>query len=578
VKKILKIFSRSFNVRFLETLEKKLKSASLTERVIFFILIISLLLSTISIIWKINESFMVEVPSSGGKLIEGVIGLPRFINPLLANSNTDKDLTSLVYSGLLRNDPELGLIPDLAEKYEISEDNLIYSFTLKEGLTFQDGAPLTTDDIEFTIEKTQDNLLKSPQRVIWDGVTVNKIDKLNIQLILKQPYSPFLENTTLGILPKHLWNEITSEQFAFSRFNTEPIGAGPYRFLKTKRDTSGIFKSYSLVSFSKYSLGEPYLSEIIFKFYSNQETLIEAYEAHNIESAGAIPPKAIETLKRSGVNIKQATLPRVFGVFFNQNQSAVLLNDEVRKALNISVDRERIVQEVFDGYALPLEGPLPQSKYSLIQTDPSEKLASSSIEIAREILANNKWKLNDEGFLAKKTALLKFTIATSNAPELKAAAKIIKENWTELGADVELQIFETSDLNQDVIRPREYDTLLFGEVINRSMDLFAFWHSSQRNDPGLNIAMYANITTDKLLNDIRETQDEKEKETKYKELQKEIAKDIPAVFLYSPNFIYLIPAKIKNVNLTNLNTSTDRFANIHKWYIKTNKVWRIFSQ
>jgi len=133
-------------------------------------------------------------------------------------------------------------------------------------------------------------------------------------------------------------------------------------------------------------------------------------------------------------------------------------------------------------------------------------------------------------------------------------------------------------LNQNIIRPREYDALLFGEVIGRELDLFAFWHSSQRNDPGLNIALYANITADSLLEEGRSLLDTDLRDKAYLEFEKEVKKDIPAVFLYSPDFIYIIPEHIQGVSLGSVTTSGDRFLNVHKWFIRTDKVWSIFSQ
>ena len=163
-------------------------------------------------------------------------------------------------------------------------------------------------------------------------------------------------------------------------------------------------------------------------------------------------------------------------------------------------------------------------------------------------------------------------------PELKAAAGIIAEEWRSIGADVDLKIFETGDLNQNVIRPRKYDALFFGEIVGRELDLFAFWHSSQRNDPGLNIALYANITVDKLLEDARTTADYSERLIKYEEFEQEIAEDIPAIFVYSPDFIYIIPKNIKGLELGSVTTPSERFLNIHEWYIETDSVWSFFAK
>ena len=174
----------------------------------------------------------------------------------------------------------------------------------------------------------------------------------------------------------------------------------------------------------------------------------------------------------------------------------------------------------------------------------------------------------------KEKIRLEFSIATSNSEELKSAAKIIKENWEQIGAKVTLNFFDTSDLNQNVIRPRSYDALFFGEIVGRDLDLFAFWHSSQRNDPGLNVALYTNIKADKLLENARTLSTLEERLKKYKEFAQEVEKDTPAVFVYSPDFIYVVPREMQGVDLRPVTIPSDRFLNITEWYTEVDRVWK----
>ena len=181
-------------------------------------------------------------------------------------------------------------------------------------------------------------------------------------------------------------------------------------------------------------------------------------------------------------------------------------------------------------------------------------------------------------WISKDDEPLQFSISTSNVPELKAVANILKDTWGKVGAKVEIKIFEAGNLNQNIIRPREYEALLFGEVIGRDLDLFAFWHSSQRNDPGLNIALYANITADKLLEKGRTLTNTDLRNKTYLRFEEEVKKDIPAIFLYSPDFIYILPERIQGVSIGSITTSGDRFLNVNEWFIRTDKVWKIFSK
>jgi len=567
-----------------KTLLQIFNSLSKKERVLFFVLLGIFLVSSIAALWNVNKMFLVELPANGGSLEEGIVGTPRFINPLLAISDADRDLTTLIYSGLLRRTPDGNLVNDLAEKYEISEDGLVYTFTLKENIYFHDNTKITADDVFFTITKAQDSTLKSPKRASWDGIAVEKIDDNTVSFILNSPYSLFLENTTLGIMPEHIWSEITSDQFSFSQFNINPVGSGPYKIEKIKKNSSGMPEYYDMSPFKKWSLKKPHINNVRISFYSNEDSMLDAFTGGDIESMNAISPKTAEDLSDDGYRILQSPLPRIFGVFFNQSQASIFTDKSVRKALSVSLDKTRIIDDVLHGYGTEINSPIPPGSIGYMSTKDQEvSIATSTSEVdkARNILIKNGWTPNEnDGVMEKKTKKgvlrLEFALSTSDVPELKETAQIIKEQWEQTGVKVEIKIFEAGDLNQNVIRPRKYDAILFGEVTGHDPDLFAFWHSSQRNDPGLNIALYANIATDKLLDDARKTLNVEDKISYYKKFQDEVAEDIPAVFIYTPDFVYILPEKIQGVKIGSVTTQSERFLDIHNWFIETDLVWKFF--
>lgn len=555
------------------------KNLSQKERKLFFALLVIFIISAGVFLYKINDRISVVVPDRGGSLKEGIVGTPRFINPLLAISDADRDMTALIYSGLMRPDNKGGLMLDMAEKYEISEDGLEYTFTLKPDLEWHDGKSITSDDIIFTVEQAKDPLLKSPKRAGWEGVSIERIGDRTVKFILEKPYTPFLENTVMGILPSHLWKTSSCELMTFSEFNTNPVGSGPYKIDSIDKDSSGIVEAYNLKSNKKFALGQPYIKKIAMKFYPSEEKLLEAYKNGEVGSISGITPQSLEEIKKENSALKIFSLPRIFGVFFNQNSAEVLSKKEIREALNLATDKKKIIGEALKGLGAEIDSPIPPGVLGAVKNE-----EIFSLEKARELLTKNGWKLNQEsGIMEKKInkqiLKLEFSLSTSDVPELKQAAEIIKSMWEQLGARVEIKTFEIGDLNQNVIRPRKYDALLFGEVVGRDPDPFVFWHSSQRNDPGLNIALYANISADKLLERARTVSDEEERKEIYEDFQNEIRKDIPAVFLYSPYFVYIMPDSIKGLeNLQSVITSSERFSQIHKWFIQTDKKWKIFAK
>lgn len=556
-----------------------------------------LAVSAFTLLIGINSNLSVLVPAHGGNLTEGEVGPARFINPLLALSQPDEDLTALVYSGLLRATPEGSYVPDLAQSYEISQDGTVYTFHLRPNATFHDGTAVTADDIVFTIQSAQDPAVKSPRRADWEGVQVSAPDERTVVFTLPHAYAPFLENATMGILPKHVWQNVAPEEFPFAPANTHPVGTGPYRMASVSTDSTGSSTRYDLVPFAHFMLGEPNLSHITFVFYPNRDALIQALNAGHIDAAATISPDDLSRITRHDVSLVRVALPRVFGVFFNQSHAPVLADASARAALDAAVDRDALVQEVLDGFGAALSGPLPPRVLgNVIPAMPgplatgniastSASTNESSIAGARAILQKGGWKFatasstdgSSAGTWTKGKQTLTLSLATADQPELVASANTVAEAWRALGAHVSVQVYALSELNNNIIRPRSYDALLFGEVVGRSLDLFAFWHSSQRNDPGLNLAMYANAKVDSLLAQGRTTTGEAARNKLYEQFATAIGKDTPAVFLYSPEFTYIVPSSLKGVELGVLTTPSERFLNVYQWYTETEYVWSAFS-
>ncbi len=561
-----------------------LSSFSKKEWTFFVSFVAIFIVSTLLILQTLNTSFMVAVPMRGGELKEGIVGSPRFVNPVLAFSDTDRDLVSIIYSGLMRKQENNKLVPDLAEKYEVSKDGLVYTFTLKDNLFFHNNTPLTADDVIFTIEKTKDPLIKSPRKGNFDGVIVEKVDAKTIRFTLKQPYASFLENTTMGIIPKSIWEKSPIE---LNDTNVNPIGSGPFMINSVSKQSSGVIDYYVLTNFKKFVSGAPYLKKITIYFYPNENELVTSLQDGNLDQIGSIAPENAEALKTAGHRVESSVLPRVFGLFFNQNQNQIFTNKVVVKSINEAINKDRIVKEVLGGYGVSINDPIPPNMIAYQKLSNENKISyEETIKKVKANLEKDGWKIGPSGFLEKTVTdskkkktntVLEFSISTGNAPDLEKSAELIKQDLSAIGMKVDVKTFEFGNLNQSVIRPRKYDALLFGQIINNESDLIAFWHSSQRKDPGLNVAMYTNVKVDKILEDAFITVNEESRVKKYIQFENEITKDMPAVFLYSPNFIYVVKENLKGLVMDHIVSPADRFSNISSWYTETDNVWKVFA-
>lgn len=576
MKKIISLFRRYTPTR--NEIQSSINSLSKREWRIFVVCLVVAIITGIVLLSKINKTISTIIPAEGGSISEGIVGTPRFINPVLALSDADKDMATLIFSGLMRQDSTGNLIPDLASSYEISDDGLEYTFHLRENAVFHDGASVMADDVVYTIETIKDPTIKSPRKINWDGITVEKVDERTVRFTLKESFASFLENTTIGILPAHLWQKITSEQFPFSDLNIEAVGSGPYKKAKIKK-SSGIVTSYGLKSFSKFTLGKPYIKRFTLVFYANEKEMVQALEKNDVDQISAITGDKAREFEGRDENIQTAILPRIFGLYFNQSQAPIFLDKNVVLAFDLAINRDRIIREVLSGYGVPLGSPIPTSIIGKDATQDETTLYD--IAKAEALLTKAGYVLGDDGFRhkteKKKVTDLTFSISTGDAPELTQTATFIKEDLEKIGAKVELKVFELGALNQNVIRPRKYDALFFGQVVAHESDLYAFWHSSQRKDPGSNIALYTNAKVDKLLESALITLNREDRLEKYIQIKTEMSKDKPALFIYAPNFIYLTAPNVYNVDMSHITAAAERFSTIYHWYIQTERIWNVFA-
>ncbi|MEK7077987.1 MAG: ABC transporter substrate-binding protein [Patescibacteria group bacterium] len=518
----------------------------------------------------------IAAPAAGGNYSEGLVGEPRYLNPILASTNeVDRDIATLIFSGLVKHDNRGQIIPDLAESYKISADGKTYEFTLRDKLFWPDNKPLTSDDVVFTLNLIKDGKYQSPLRNNWQGIKIEKIDDKKLNIKLPVEYEPFLENATVGILPQHLWVNIQPQNFLLTQLNTKPIGLGQYQLTKITKNAAGSVRSMELSPNPKY-YQKANIAQLVLRFYENQENLISGYKRGEIDGFSLNSPKEKDDIKNRSVNFYNLKLPRYFAIFFNQTKSDVLSDVNVRKALAYATDRKTITEEILKSEAEEQSGPFP---FGVLTLKPPAQTYEFNIESAENTLDKAGWKKSSENGIRekklsgqKKVSPLEFTLTTTDWPELTQVASLLKTDWEKIGVKVNLDVVPVNAIQTQTIRPREYEALLFGEVLGLNPDPFSFWHSTQRKDPGLNLSVYSNKKVDGLLESARQMLSPQEKIKKYQEFQNIIMSDLPAIFLYSPNYIYAVSDKVRGFETEAINTPSQRFENINQWYIATKRV------
>lgn len=528
-----------------------------------------------------SQAQTVTVPTRGGSLHEGIVGTPRFVNPVLAMTRADSDMTALIYSGLMRLAPDGSLKPDLAESITISDDGLVYNVVLRSDVTFHDGTPIDSADVAYTIGAIQNQALKSPLRGNWSGVTVEVIGDRELNFILEDPYAPFLQNLTVGILPRHIWEPVKDENFTLSQHNTIPVGSGPYQIDSVMRDRAGLIDGYTLTPHSTDGRTEPQIKQIDITFFANEIEVRNALESGAITSTTDLSRDSIDTLRaQGGYTVVTETLPRTTAIFFNQNDSPALRDAAVRAALAASIDRDALIDAGLAGYGTPAATPVPQEFAPAAFDEMGAQGSTSTQATVQTILTDGGWVMR-EGEWQKEidgdAVPLTFSLATANDAPFTDIARELRDTWTELGITVTVDLYEQSDLIQQVVRPRDFDALLFGTEVGRALDLYPFWHSSQREDPGLNITRYANITTDAALETLRSSRDATERTEALETVVTTLAEEEPAIFLYNPVFTYVLTDTVRPTAMNGIARTSERFSNIRNWHVRADEVWPFFA-
>lgn len=578
-----------------------------------------------SFVWlgvALAGTYTTEVAKEGGIYREGIIGSPQLINPLFSVLNdVDSDLVTVIYSGLMRYDKDQRLVPDLASRYEVSEDKKTYTFYLRDNIKWHDGETMTANDVQFTIETILDPNVGSPARLSFQGVRVEAPDEKTVVFRLDEAFPAFLGSLTIGILPQHLWSSISPEAMRLAQANLKPVGTGPYKFKRLIKDTNGVISRVELIRAEDFYREKPYIEEIDFVFFPDYEGTagaIQAIRQEEIDGLHFIPFNLREKVTRKHTDLKTVQLPQYSALFINQTNSEILKDKDVRIALSRGLDRERILHETLSSEGAVINGPILSGSlgydasfnpypYSLEEANKlldknwprvsaedyrkslkdnmvklrvptstenmsEQELAALNQEIDTEL--NNQ--LSDTQLFYRKNkagSVLKLEVVTADTTEYRKAAQIIAGAWEELGVVTEIRFIPTKDITSQVLRRRDYGILLYSVIVGNDPDQYPFWHSSQIDYPGLNLSRYSNKTIDEKLDKIRATDNEGEQETLYKDFQKILLEDAPVIFLYSPTYTYVQTDAVKGFDIERISHPSDRFANITEWYIKTKHIW-----
>lgn len=542
------------------------------------ILIVLLALSAIAVLLIGQQPNLLPVlpeiqPVTGGIYTEGLVGSLGRLNPVLDFYNpADHDVDRLLYSGLFRFDARGTPQPDLVESMGISQDGTRYNFSLHQEAVWHDGVPVSSDDVIFTIDLLRAEEMPVPDdlRALWNLIEVEALDERTLQFRLPEPFAPFLDYLTFGILPSHLLGDLTPVDIIASQFNLNPVGSGPYRFERLLVEEETI-TGLVLNRFDDYYAEPPFIDQIVLIYYPDTQSALAAYQAEEIQGISLITPDQLPAaLKAPNLNLYTGRLPELTIIFLNlDHEQAPFFQDvNVRKALLMGLNRQRMIDKLLGSQAIPADGPIFPGSWSHYEgVEPVEFDAQAATAILRE--AGYTIPASGGEVRANEEQRLEFELLHPDTPQHTALAEAIASDWRSLGVGVELRPRPYEELVEDYLNTRNYQAALVDLNLARypDPDPYPFWHQAQISG-GQNYSKWDDRQASEYLEQARVTVDIAERMRLYRNFQVRFSDELPALPLFYPVYNYGVDQQVQGVTMGPLFDTSDRFATITSWYLR----------
>jgi peptide/nickel transport system substrate-binding protein len=515
-------------------------------------------------------------PTSGGVYTEGLVGSLGRLNPLLDwNNPADRDIDRLLFSGLIRFDSHGLPQPDLAESWGTSADGTIYNFTLRANAVWQDGTPVTSDDVLFTIDliKTS-SLFPQDLKDLWDSIEVKRLNDHNLKFTLPEPFAPFLDFATFGVLPRHILSSVPPDQFSNADFNIHPVGTGPYKFDHFIVSSNGQAAGVVLAPNEAYYGQKPFIQQVVFRYYPDSNSAYEAYKQGEVLGVSQLTADVLpEALADTNLSVYTSRLPQMSIVLLNlKNDEVSFLQDaKVRRALMLGLNRDYLISNFLHGQGIVADGPVLPGSWA--HYDGVEHLGYDP-DAAVTLLKDEGYVIPASGgtVRAKGNDSLTLTLLHPDDALHTQIAQAIQQQWALVGVQVNLQPVPYDQILQNYLSPRTYQVALVDLNLARTPDPdpYPFWHQAEATG-GQNYSQWDNRSASEYLEQARTETDFTVRTRLYRNFQVVFAKELPSLPLYYPVYSYGVDAQVRGVQVAPLYDTSDRLAFIADWYLVTRR-------
>jgi peptide/nickel transport system substrate-binding protein len=497
-------------------------------------------------------------PAHGDTFIEASIGEPNNLLPVLSSDSASSEINRLVYNGLIRYDKNLQLEGELAESWEVSEDKLSFTFHLRKGVTWHDGAPFTSADVLFTYQLYINP--EVPTSYAEDFLQVAKAeapDPYTFRVTYEKPYAPALESWGTSIHPKHL---LEGQEITKSPLSRNPIGTGPYKFGKWDAG-----EKVELMANPNYFEGEPYIHRVVYRVIPDTSTQFLELQSGGLDFMGLTPIQYQTQTDKSAFthNFNKYRYLSFSYTYLGYNLTKPLFQDKrVRQAISYAIDKKELIDGVLLGLGHAATGPYKPDTWVY---NANVKHYDYNPELSRSLLAEAGWvDTNGDGVLDKNGEKLAFSIVTNQGNDLRSkTAEIIQRRLKEVGIVIEIRIVEWATFLKEFIFPGNFDTTILGWSGGPEPDQYNIWHSSKTGPRELNFVKFSNAEVDGLLEKGRRTFAQEERKIIYDRFQEVLAEEQPYTFLYVGEALPAVAKRFRGIEPSPAGITY----NFIKWYV-----------
>jgi peptide/nickel transport system substrate-binding protein len=539
---------------------------------LIIILVAGLLVGALLLSGQSGFRLISPAPAKGGSYTETLIGGLQRLNPLLDYYNQpDRDVDRLIFSGLLRFDSRGLPQPDLAEKWGVSMDGLVYNFDIQPKAVWHDGTPVTSADVVFTVEKMRDpaSVLPEDLKTFWKGVEVIPLSEKSLQFQLTEPFTPFKDYLTFGILPKHLLGTFSYNDIVNASFNIQPVGSGPYRFEKLIVE-NGEIKGVVLHVNDNFYGQVPFISQMAFRYYTDSQAAFTAYQQGNVQGIGEVTLDILpQALANPNLSIFSGRKPEVAMVLFNLNNTQVKFFQDkvVRRALLTGLNRRTMINQVYNGQGIIASVPLLPDTWAYYDgLTPVDYDSQKAIDLLKQ----DGYGLAQAGGTVREKdgTALSFELLYPEDNVHQAIAEAIQADWAKIGVEANLKPVAYDLLVLDHLQPLNYEAALvdLNYFNSPDPDPYPFWDLSQKSG-GQNYSQWENRIASEYLEQARVSQDFEERAKLYRNFQVIFADELPALPLFYPIYNYGVDKSIQGIRMGPLFEPSDRFFNVNNWFL-----------